>query len=501
VTSQPFDLCVIGTGIGGATLLHFLAEFDPRLRIAIVEAGNANQHREDFFEPTGIPFKLTTTSIQLGGTSNLWHGVLGKLDSIDFKQRDWIPHSGWPIGLSDLEPYYRQAAEFYGIEQPDWFDEPNLSPELARELASIELNRDLLKNKLFQQPLKLRNLKKLIQQRVKSNSNLQLILNGEVVRFRIDTTSNLLTHCHYVDEQGALHSIAAKKFILCAGALESPRILLNSTEQGNRNVGRFLMDHPMGNLLQVEFKVKQKTSIYSDTKYGRQTKIKSGLVFREEVQARLRLPNHNFFFRPSFVRGINNESEKLKLLLLTYKSGNFSLKTLAKLMVNFNVIRQILIYKLLLKVNYTYSDLFFVTEQVPNWNSYVGLSPNRKRHGYPIAEVHWSLTDYDRESMKKIYRLALDELFPPHFFDIVHTPDDYQWDAIFTSGAHHVGTLRMAQSPRNGVIDKHLRSFDFSNLFVCDGSIFPTSGNVNVGLSISAFAIRLAEHLTGRKIA
>jgi hypothetical protein len=256
------------------------------------------------------------------------------------------------------------------------------------------------------------------------------------------------------------------------------------------------MDHPIGNLIQVEFRTKQKTSIYSDTKYGQRTKIKSGLVFREEAQERLRLPNHNFFFRPSFVKGINNESEKLKLLLLTYKSGKkFSPKTMGKLLTNFNVIRQILIYKLWLKVKYKYSDLFFVTEQVPSWNSYVGLSAAVTRFGYPVSEVHWSLTDYDRQAMKTIYRMAIEELFPQHFFSVIHTLDDYNWDDIFTSGAHHVGTLRMAETPDRGVVDKNLRSFDFNNLYVCDGSVFPTSGNVNVGLSISALAIRLAETL------
>jgi choline dehydrogenase-like flavoprotein len=492
-----YDICIIGSGIGGATLLHYLSKLSPSKRIAILEAGGQKKHQDSQYESTGIPFKMTTTSIQLGGTGNLWHGVLGKLDAIDFRQRDWIPHSGWPIQLEDLQDYYRRAAEFFGIENTDYFETKNLTPDLLAELNQIDLNRDLLENKLFQQPLKLRNLKQDVLDILQKNSNVELFLNSEAIKFEIDTTSNRLTHCVYATSLGELKTIAARSFVLCAGALESPRVVLNSTSAANKNIGRYLMDHPMGNLIQVEFRTKQKTSIYSDTKYGQRTKIKSGLVFREEAQERLRLPNHNFFFRPSFVKGINNESEKLKLLLLTYKSGKkFSPKTLGKLLINFNVIRQILIYKLWLKVKYKYADLFFVTEQVPNWNSYVGLSAAVKRFGYPVSEVHWSLTDYDRQAMQTLYRMAIEELFPQHFFNVIHTLDDYNWDDIFTSGAHHVGTIRMAETPDRGAVDKNLRSFDFGNLYVCDGSVFPTSGNVNVGLSIAALAIRLAETLT-----
>ena len=54
----------------------------------------------------------------------------------------------------------------------------------------------------------------------------------------------------------------------------------------------------------------------------------------------------------------------------------------------------------------------------------------------------------------------------------------------------------MSDTEENGVVDKNLKVFGVDNLYVCDGSIFPTSGNVNCGLTISAFACRLANHLS-----
>jgi choline dehydrogenase-like flavoprotein len=53
----------------------------------------------------------------------------------------------------------------------------------------------------------------------------------------------------------------------------------------------------------------------------------------------------------------------------------------------------------------------------------------------------------------------------------------------------------MGENEENGVIDKNLKAFGKDNLYICDGSIFTTAGNVNNGLTISAFACRLAEYL------
>ena len=56
----------------------------------------------------------------------------------------------------------------------------------------------------------------------------------------------------------------------------------------------------------------------------------------------------------------------------------------------------------------------------------------------------------------------------------------------------------MANNEINGVVDKNLKLFGLTNGYVCDGSIFTTSGNVNNGLTISAFACRLANYLEGQ---
>lgn len=65
--------------------------------------------------------------------------------------------------------------------------------------------------------------------------------------------------------------------------------------------------------------------------------------------------------------------------------------------------------------------------------------------------------------------------------------------AVFT--AHQMGTAAMGADPSIAVTDSYGRCHDYSNLFVCDGSLFPTSIGVNPQLTIAALADRTARHI------
>lgn len=61
--------------------------------------------------------------------------------------------------------------------------------------------------------------------------------------------------------------------------------------------------------------------------------------------------------------------------------------------------------------------------------------------------------------------------------------------------AHRVGAARMGSDPRSSVVDKFGRTHDIANLFICDGSIMPTQGSANPGLTIQSLAARTADYL------
>ena len=69
-------------------------------------------------------------------------------------------------------------------------------------------------------------------------------------------------------------------------------------------------------------------------------------------------------------------------------------------------------------------------------------------------------------------------------------------DALsYTDASHHIGTTRMSEHPRNGVVDQNCKVHGVENLFIAGSSVFPTCGYANPTWSIVALALRLAEHL------
>lgn len=67
------------------------------------------------------------------------------------------------------------------------------------------------------------------------------------------------------------------------------------------------------------------------------------------------------------------------------------------------------------------------------------------------------------------------------------------WSADRT--AHLLGTCRMGIDPTNSVVNADCRAHDVPNLFICDGSVFPTSTAVNPSLTIQAIAARTADRI------
>jgi choline dehydrogenase-like flavoprotein len=67
--------------------------------------------------------------------------------------------------------------------------------------------------------------------------------------------------------------------------------------------------------------------------------------------------------------------------------------------------------------------------------------------------------------------------------------------APYRASGHLLGTARMGDEPATSVVDGFGRAHDVPNLFVCDGSVFPTSSGVNPTATIAAIALRCAEHI------
>jgi choline dehydrogenase-like flavoprotein len=70
----------------------------------------------------------------------------------------------------------------------------------------------------------------------------------------------------------------------------------------------------------------------------------------------------------------------------------------------------------------------------------------------------------------------------------------------FTDASHHIGTTRMSDDPKRGVVDRHCKVHGVANLYVAGSSVFPSSGHANPTFTIVALALRLAAHLHTRAL-
>lgn len=137
------------------------------------------------------------------------------------------------------------------------------------------------------------------------------------------------------------------------------------------------------------------------------------------------------------------------------------------------------------------------TEQAPNPDSRVTLAPEKDALQLNKVRLDWRISErelYSVEVLAKavgaelgrlgLARLKLDEAF-------VHegTPPN------FHINYHHLGTTRMADDPRDGVVDRNCRVHGIQNLYVAGSSVFPTGGYMNPTLTIVVLAVRLAKHL------
>jgi len=146
--------------------------------------------------------------------------------------------------------------------------------------------------------------------------------------------------------------------------------------------------------------------------------------------------------------------------------------------------------------------LFFMNEleQAPNPASRVKLAPEKDALGMPRAQLEWRLSGIDKQSARRTQELLARALGGAGLgrLQILLNEDDHSWPAELGGGRHHMGTTRMHEDPKQGVVDADSRVHGLDNLYLAGSSVFPTAGAANPTLTLVALALRLADHLVER---
>lgn len=131
------------------------------------------------------------------------------------------------------------------------------------------------------------------------------------------------------------------------------------------------------------------------------------------------------------------------------------------------------------------SGLVAVAETEPRACNRVTLADERDRHGLPIARVDFAYSDNDRRLQAHARR------FMARMLEAAGGKDVWQSDDT----SHILGTCRMGSDPDTSVVNADGRSWEVRNLWICDGSLFPTCGGVNPSLTIQALACRIGSRI------
>jgi choline dehydrogenase-like flavoprotein len=513
--AAPYDLkddsvvVIIGSGAGGGTLGNELAQ--KGIDVVILEAGARHEY-EDFINNEWDSFgqlawvdKRTTSGDwrvakdfpnlpawivkSVGGSTTHWAGASLRFQEHEFQD---LTHYGkikganlldWPITLADLEPYYAKAENKMGVTRTNGIaglpgnnnfkvlkagaDKLGYKECHTGNMAINSAPRDD-RNSCQQTGFCFQGCKwgakwsTLYTEIPKGEKTGKLEVRPNSMAQKIEHDKNgKVTGVIYVDKDGKQQLQKARIVAVAGNSIESPRLLLNSESSmfpdglanSSGQVGRNYMRHTTGSVYAT---FEKPVHMYRGT-------TMAGII-RDEAR-------HD----PSrgFVGGYEMETLSLGIPFMAafLDPGGWGRSFTSALDQYVNM-----------------AGLWIVGEDMPQEDNRITLHKDEKdKYGAPIANVNFSdhpndiaMRDHAYKQGQALYHaIGATRAFP--------TPP--------YPSTHNLGTNRMSEKAKDGVVNKHGQSHDIKNLFVSDGSQFTTGGAENPTLTIVSLAIRQADYI------
>jgi len=507
-----YDVIIIGTGAGGGTLAYRLAPSGKR--ILLLERGDfvprekanwdsravnveARYHtREVWQDKDGRPLH-PHTNYYVGGNTKFYGAALFRLRERDFSE---LQHHGgvspaWPIRYADMEPYYTEAERLYQVHgergadpTEPWASAPYAYPPVSHEPRIQKLHDDLARNGLkpFHVPLGVMLDESRSGQspclrcntcdgfpclvKAKSDAhvicvepalawpNVTLMTNAKALRLETSSSGREVTRV-VIDRHGERLTLSADIVVSSCGAINSAALLLRSANDRHPNglanasgvVGRHYMGHINSVLLAI-------------------STTPNPTVFQKTLAV-----NDFYFGDQEFPYPMGHISFVGKFDAVTLSAG-------APPFVPGMTLDAIAQHSL---------DFWLTSEDLPDPNNRVTLD----RNGDIVLSYTPNNDEGHRRLIKRLEYLLQHLDMRPHL-----VPRNlFVGDRIPLAGvAHQNGTIRFGRDPRTSALDPMCKAHDVDNLYVVDGSFFPSSGAVNPALTIMANALRVGDHLLDR---
>lgn len=487
------DICIVGAGAAGISMA--LEWINTPYKVILLEGGgfDYDEKVQELYagKTTGqryFPLKAIRLHY-FGGTTGHWAGYCSTLDHIDFIKRDWVPHSGWPISRTDLDPFYARAHPYIELGPYEY----NINYWQKKDPASVPLPLDenAVWSKMWQFSPPTRFGEKYKDAVVKAK-NIHLYTYANVVNIAANEHVSSIKEVTVKNYAGRQHRVKAKYFIVACCSIQNARLLLASNQQarkglGNDNdlVGRYFMEHVEIKSAELWLDRPSTAKMYL-MDFGI-TKARAELAISEAKQVEYKILNGTASFapldlakhEPAFIDIWNEDKEEREKKMQEFsKNEKKAIKT----------------------EGYRSFQLFTRMEQAPNPASRVMLDTEKDSLGVPRAILHWELTPFEKRSLRKIYEIIGREVGRAgigrvRLMDYLRDENDNSWPSFTGGGWHHMGTTRMSDDPKQGVTDANCKVHGISNLFMAGASNFVTAGAPNPTLSLLALTLRLSDHI------
>jgi choline dehydrogenase-like flavoprotein len=515
------DVCIVGAGAAGLTLA---LELDaPARQVLLVESGGfepdeAVQSLYDL-ESVGYPPRpdYMSRARYFGGSCNLWAGRCMPLQDLDLAGRAWVPDSAWPILAAEIRRHYPKAAAILGLPGIANFDLGAHDGRLTEDERTLALCPQLAPTISLWAP-RPKRFNRSERRRIARAGGVRLVLHASVTGIELDDDGDEVRALTASTLAGRVLRLEARTFVLAAGGLETPRLLLASHDRQSRGigndrdlVGRYFMEHPRAVFGAVRIAPGRRLSLMRGWPL-RDGKVQLGIGLSPQTQAREGLLNHYLTFEEAFSgyaeQHYQTAVEVGKVLLRRGHAGGrlelgkarraaavegFAYLLSPKEVLPHRLWRLITLARQRLAPRHKprrYIVVYFC-EQPPDPDSRVRLSHGKDRLGLNRLILDWRIPESVHHSLHRLQDLlgeALDGLG-------LGTLEHGGGAPHFTDASHHMGTTRMGATPRTGVVDPDCRIFGVRNLYVAGSSVFPSAGHANPTLTIVALSLRLAEHL------
>ncbi|MGZ8391799.1 MAG: FAD-dependent oxidoreductase [Gemmatimonadales bacterium] len=498
-----YDLCIVGAGAAGITLALELATTG--LRVCLLEAGGAEYESETqrLFEGEVVgqeyPRLRDTRVGALGGSTTVWAGWCRPLEALDFEQ--------WPFGLDELRPWYARAHEICGLAACD-YDAEHWYSVLGPD--RILPGHPAFSSEIFH--IQVQDFGQRYREWLRQSRNVDLVLHAPVTRARVEGSA-----CTAVEIR-TLHgnelTIRADRFVLAAGGVENPRLLLLSGDErtgvpGNAGglVGRYFADHAFVDPGALVLRAAASLDFYRPRPVAPTrgaSSVRGALSLTREVVERERLMNAALSFHPRYeAHRVFDTGEVKALQTLWNKRKQRAVPGAAWPYVRQAVraphrLAVALARKLVVRhgpARRWRMRAAFETEF--RYDNRVMLGHERDRLDRRRVRIEWQMAEADVENMRRVMQLFDQAVRQAGvgYFERAFPDSAAAWQQALEPAKHHMGTTRMHVASRYGVVDENSRVHGTSNLYVTGSSVFPSGGYANPTLTIVALAARLGDHL------